>query len=109
MDGPSKDIVHVSVQDLFVGLGEDQTLELCAHSCSFLEVIRIIYCDITVGSFDGDKFLNWLASLLEIMNPYPGPHSFLILDNFRIHHVEGVEEMCCGYIVDGGSDDVGNA
>lgn len=54
----------------------------------------IIYSHITVGSYDGDKFLQWLAGLLEIMNPYPAPCSVLILDNCRIHHVEGVEEMC---------------
>jgi hypothetical protein len=28
------------------------------------------------------------------MNPYPTPRSVLILDNCRIHHVDGVEEMC---------------
>ncbi|KAF8888945.1 hypothetical protein CPB84DRAFT_1628129, partial [Gymnopilus junonius] len=54
----------------------------------------IIYSHITVGSYDGDKFLHWLAGLLEVMNPYPGPRSVLILDNCCIHHVEGVEEMC---------------
>jgi hypothetical protein len=29
-----------------------------------------------------------------VMNPYPAKHSILVLDNCRIHHVEGVEEMC---------------
>ncbi|KAJ7747399.1 hypothetical protein B0H14DRAFT_2775952, partial [Mycena olivaceomarginata] len=28
------------------------------------------------------------------MNPYPAPWSVLILNNCRIHHVDGVEEMC---------------
>ena len=36
----------------------------------------------------------WLEGLLEVMNPYPAPNSVLILDNCRIHHVEGVEELC---------------
>jgi hypothetical protein len=35
-----------------------------------------------------------LEGLLGVMNPYPAPHSVLILDNCRIHHVEGVEELC---------------
>ncbi|PPQ84100.1 hypothetical protein CVT24_002275 [Panaeolus cyanescens] len=54
----------------------------------------IIFSHITVGSYDGDKFLRWLAGLLEVMNPYPERHSVLVLDNCRIHHVDGVEEMC---------------
>ncbi|KAJ7875283.1 hypothetical protein B0H14DRAFT_2715899, partial [Mycena olivaceomarginata] len=28
------------------------------------------------------------------MNPYPAPRSVLILDNCRIHHVDGIEELC---------------
>lgn len=28
------------------------------------------------------------------MNAYPAKHSILVLDNCRIHHVDGVEEMC---------------
>ncbi|PPQ84486.1 hypothetical protein CVT24_012184 [Panaeolus cyanescens] len=54
----------------------------------------IIYSEIKEGSFNGDEFLEWLDGLLEIMNPYPAPNSVLILDNCRIHHVEGVEERC---------------
>jgi hypothetical protein len=38
--------------------------------------------------------LLWLEGLLTVMNPYPGKHGVLVLDNCRIHHVEGVEEMC---------------
>ncbi|KAJ7107306.1 hypothetical protein C8R43DRAFT_905767 [Mycena crocata] len=41
-----------------------------------------------------DQFLLWLEGVLQVMNPYPAKHSILVLDNCRIHHVEGVEEMC---------------
>jgi hypothetical protein len=59
-----------------------------------ITVDGIIYSHIKEGSYNGDQFLQWLEGLLRVMNPYPAPHSVLILDNCRIHHVEGVEEMC---------------
>lgn len=40
------------------------------------------------------SFLSGCVGLLEVMNPYPGPQSVLVLDNCKIHHVPGVEEMC---------------
>jgi hypothetical protein len=54
----------------------------------------IIFSHIKVGGYNGDQFLLWLEDLLKVMNPYPAKHSILVLDNCRIHHVEGVEEMC---------------
>ncbi|KAJ3978476.1 hypothetical protein F5890DRAFT_1375534, partial [Lentinula detonsa] len=54
----------------------------------------IIYSHVKLGGYSGEEFLTWLHGLLDVMNPYPGPHSVLILDNCRIHHVEGVEELC---------------
>ncbi|KAJ7658915.1 hypothetical protein B0H17DRAFT_912328, partial [Mycena rosella] len=54
----------------------------------------IIHSHIKSGGYNGDQFLMWLEGLLSVMNPYPAKHSVLILDNCRIHQVEGVEEMC---------------
>ncbi|KAJ7230136.1 hypothetical protein GGX14DRAFT_315442, partial [Mycena pura] len=54
----------------------------------------IIYSHIKEGGYNGDQFLLWLDGLLEVMNHYPQKHSVLVLDNCRIHHVEGVEERC---------------
>lgn len=54
----------------------------------------IIYSEIKLGSFDGDSFKSYLENLLEVMNPYPQPCSVLVLDNCRIHHVDGVQELC---------------
>ena len=59
----------------------------------------IIYSHVKLGGYNGDEFLEWLAGLLPIMNPYPAPRSVLILDNCRIHHVPGVEEMCAEWYV----------
>jgi DDE superfamily endonuclease len=68
-----------------------------ANSLSVLPAITtegIIYSHIKEGSYNGDQFLVWLEGLLQRMNPYPAPRSVLVIDNCRIHHVEGVEEMC---------------
>ncbi|KAJ7189359.1 hypothetical protein GGX14DRAFT_306688, partial [Mycena pura] len=54
----------------------------------------IIYSHIKTGGYNGDQFLLWLEGLLAVMNPYPAKNSILVLDNCRIHHVEGVAEMC---------------
>lgn len=59
-----------------------------------LTVDGIIYSEVRFGSFSGDSFISFLESLLAVMNPYPLPHSVLVLDNCAIHHVEGVEERC---------------
>lgn len=60
----------------------------------------IIYSHIKIGGYNGDDFLLWLEGLLGQMNRYPSPHSVLILDNCRIHHVPGVEELCAEAYVD---------
>lgn len=54
----------------------------------------ILYSDVCFGAFSGDSFLAFLDDLLAVMNPYPQPHSVLVLDNCAIHHVDGVEERC---------------
>ncbi|KIK76756.1 hypothetical protein PAXRUDRAFT_75060, partial [Paxillus rubicundulus Ve08.2h10] len=54
----------------------------------------IIYSHIKVGSYNGDQFIEYLQGLLNVMNPYLQPHSVLVMDNCRIHHVDGVEELC---------------
>jgi hypothetical protein len=53
----------------------------------------LIHTHVKAGRYNGKQFMEWLERLLEVMNPYPAPQSVLILDNCRIHHVEGVEEM----------------
>ncbi|KAJ6540645.1 hypothetical protein B0H19DRAFT_959893, partial [Mycena capillaripes] len=54
----------------------------------------LIYTHVKIGGYNGEQFIEWLEGLLQVMNPYPAPRSVLILDNCRIHHVDGVEEMC---------------
>ena len=54
----------------------------------------IIYLNVVNGSFDGDSFQEFLSGLLSLMNAYPAKNSVLVMDNCRIHHVEGVAELC---------------
>lgn len=59
-----------------------------------ITVDGIIYSHIKVGGYNGEEFLEYLDGLAAQMNPYPGPRSVLVIDNCRIHHVFGVEELC---------------
>jgi hypothetical protein len=59
-----------------------------------ITVNRLIYSHIKVGGYNGEQFLEYLDGLTAQMNPYPRPHSFLVIDNCRIHHVFGDEELC---------------
>jgi hypothetical protein len=80
----------------------------------------IIVYDIVDNSVNGDHFYNFIKELVVIIlffivlfitynhlvqmlftNPYPGPHSVLIMNNCRIHHGEWlcqlVEDVHCKY------------
>ncbi|KIK80245.1 hypothetical protein PAXRUDRAFT_159156, partial [Paxillus rubicundulus Ve08.2h10] len=54
----------------------------------------IIYSHIKVSSYNGDQFIKYLQGFLNFTNPYPQPHSILVKDSCRIHHIDGVEELC---------------
>ena len=45
----------------------------------------MIYCNIVNGSFDGEKFKEFVLGVVETMQPYPLPNSVLVMDNCRIH------------------------
>ena len=53
-----------------------------------------IYSDIVKGSYNGKKFVQFVDELTDVMNPYPGKNSVLVMDNCRIHHVPEVKEVC---------------
>src|ERR1700731_2653956 len=101
MAGLHKDYVHERAVTLFVVLGmcfvnnSGTLLQNCQYSIlPALDPSGIIYSHIKVGSYNGDQFLMWFDGLLAIMNPYPLPRRVLVIDNSRIHHIEGVEERC---------------
>ncbi|KAJ8094796.1 hypothetical protein PM082_010007 [Marasmius tenuissimus] len=80
MDGLLLDVEHEDVAALFVAKA--------------LTMDGIIYSHVKLGGYNGDEFILWLQALMPHMNPYPAPQSVLVVDNCRIHHVEGVEEVC---------------
>jgi len=68
---------------------------LCRYSLlPAITVDGLIYSHIKVGGYNGEQFLEYLDGLMDQMNPYPAPRSVLVIDNCRIHHVFGVEELC---------------
>jgi len=45
------------------------------------------------GSVDRSVYEEFLAQLLDRMQPYPLPHSVLVMDNAQIHKGEDIREM----------------
>lgn len=64
----------------------------------------ILHVNIIVGSFDAEKFGEFIDILLTQMNPFPGPNSVIVMDNCRIHKLpfilEMIEERCAYCFVD---------
>ncbi|KAG1850454.1 hypothetical protein F4604DRAFT_1495438, partial [Suillus subluteus] len=53
----------------------------------------IIAYDIIEGPVTSERFAQFLREHLPLTNPYPGPHSALVLDNCRIHHTDEVRRL----------------
>ncbi|ESK87331.1 tpr domain protein [Moniliophthora roreri MCA 2997] len=66
----------------------------CYSLLPVLMIDGLIYSHVKIGGYNGEEFTQWLEGLFGVINPYPGPHSVLVLDNCCIYHVPGVEEMC---------------
>ena len=59
----------------------------------------MIYCHIVEGSFDGEKFKEFVEGVVNTMQPYPSSRSVLVMDNCRIHHHEDIERIVHGRCV----------
>ncbi|KIK25777.1 hypothetical protein PISMIDRAFT_96220, partial [Pisolithus microcarpus 441] len=46
----------------------------------------IITYNIIEGLVDTEWFIKFLREQMPFTNPYPGPHSVLVMDNCHIHH-----------------------
>jgi transposase len=86
-------------------------------TCSCLTLDGISATTVVEGSMTRELFLEFLeqkvvspSSVLltilkaiydneqmPVMTPYPGPNSVLVMDNARIHHGEGIVELCDRY------------
>lgn len=58
-----------------------------------LSLDGILAVDIIEGSFTSKKFARFIDSLLDQMNPFPGPNSVIIMDNCRIHKSDAILDM----------------
>jgi hypothetical protein len=45
----------------------------------------IINANIVEGSFNSELFSDFIEGLLDVMSPFPGPNSVIVMDNCRIH------------------------
>lgn len=105
MDGQRRVSVRKCQAILFAVLGESRLRKLgCPFSCSLprfprysilpaLSLDGILFHSIVEGSFNGETFHQFVEELLEYMEPFPGPNSVLVMDNCKIHKVEGIREM----------------
>ena len=46
----------------------------------------VLHVVVIEGSANADLFLEFLETLLDAMNPFPGRNSVLVLDNVGFHH-----------------------
>lgn len=53
----------------------------------------VLTYEVHTGTVNGDKFFDFVrGKLIPNMQPFPGTHSILIMDNCSIHHVEEVKQ-----------------
>jgi transposase len=53
-----------------------------------------LYWEIYHGSYNADRFNDFIERLLPKMTPFPGPRSVLLLDNARTHHNTYLAPIC---------------
>ncbi len=66
--------------------------------CSFsilpaLSLDGFLFASIVEGSYNAALFAEFVETLLEHMNPFPGPNSVIVMDNCRIHKSPLIVEM----------------
>lgn len=50
----------------------------------------VLHLDIIMRSWTAVEFENYLDVLLDIMNPFPGDNSVLVMDNASVLHFKGI-------------------
>lgn len=53
----------------------------------------VLHVAVIEGSVDTDIYEEFIEELLDMMEPYPGPNSVLVMDNAQIHKSDNVKEM----------------
>jgi hypothetical protein len=49
--------------------------------------------DVQEGSFTSASFSSFIKGLLDVMSPYPGPNSVIVMDNCNIHKNQETLDM----------------
>ena len=52
----------------------------------------ILDCLIVEGAYNSELFMAFIDSLLEKMQPFPGPNSVIVMDNCAIHKAPEIRE-----------------
>lgn len=58
-----------------------------------LSLDGFLFASIVEGSYNAALFAEFIETLLEHMNPFPGPNSVIVMDNCRIHKSPLIVEM----------------
>jgi hypothetical protein len=58
-----------------------------------LSLQGVLIVQIIEGSVDHIAFEAFVTDLMELMEPFPGPNSVLVLDNASIHKNESIVEL----------------
>ena len=56
----------------------------------------MLHVNIVEGSFNAITFCHFINTLLDRMNPFPGPNSVILMDNASIHHSRETLDMIIG-------------
>ena len=58
-----------------------------------LSLDGILHLEVLDHSFTGEEFQDFVAGVLDQMQPWPMPNSVLVMDNASIHKAPGIREM----------------
>jgi hypothetical protein len=53
----------------------------------------VLHLDILAGSYNAASFNSFIDTLLDNMNPFLGPNSFIVMDNASIHKSAELQPM----------------
>ena len=53
----------------------------------------VLHCDILEGSFDTTSFYRFIKHTLDLMQPFPGPNSVIVIDNCKIHNHPDIQNL----------------
>ena len=58
-----------------------------------LSIFGVFHVKVIQGSITGAIFEEFTAKVVQLMNPYPGRNSVLVMDNTAIHRNQIIEDL----------------